>query len=399
MQVILAALGGGANETLTNETTKALREAELILGAGRLLESLGEEFSQNRVEAVRPEEILKAIQGSGKNAVVVYSGDTGFYSGARLLLPLLDRAGIPARVLPGLSSVQLMAARLGRPWQDWHLVSAHGLACDPVEAVCGGKSVLFLTGGRDTGPAQLCRKLTEAGLGALPAAVGENLSLPNERITRGTAEQLARGEFDTLAVLLAEAAPRRSPRTPGWPDDTFCRTKVPMTKQEVRSAVLAKLALAPGETAWDIGAGTGSVSVEMAYANGGAPVYAVECVPEACRLIRQNREALSAWNLHLVEGYAPEALEDLPAPDAVFIGGSRGRLAEILDRVFEKNPKARVCVSAIALETLEGAAAALRARGMEPEITQIAVSRTRAAGGLHLLMANNPVFLIAGNCL
>lgn len=172
-----------------------------------------------------------------------------------------------------------------------------------------------------------------------------------------------------------------------------------MTKQEVRCAVLAKLGIRPGEVIWDIGAGTGSVSVELAFANGGAPVYAVECVPEACDLIRQNREKFGAWNLHLAEGYAPEALTGLPAPDAVFIGGSRGKMGGILDVILEKNPKARVCISAIALETLQNAISELQNRGMEPEICQIAVSRGRQAGNLHLLMANNPVFLITGRRL
>lgn len=399
MQVTLAALGGGTYETITNETYEALQGADTILGARRLLEGLDSRLPGKRVEAIRPEEILQHIGSSQGNCVVVYSGDTGFYSGARVLLPLLQQAGLEARVLPGISSVQLLSARLGRSWQDWLLVSAHGLRCDPVAAVCRGKAVFFLTGGKDTAPSQLCALLAEAGLGELNVTIGENLGLPRERLTTGPAGQLAKETFDPLAVMLAEPARRLPERVPGWPDTAFCRDKIPMTKQEVRCSALAKLALSPGETAWDIGAGTGSISVEMAYANGGAPVYGVECVPEACQLILKNREHCAAWNLHLVSGRAPEVLDDLPAPDAVFIGGSRGQLDGILDAVFSKNPKARVCISAIALETLEQAVSAFHCRGMEPEITQIAVSRTKTAGGLHLLMANNPVFLIAGNCL
>lgn len=97
-----------------------------------------------------------------------------------------------------------------------------------------------------------------------------------------------------------------------------------MTKQEVRAAALAKLAVQPGDTLWDVGAGTGSVSVELALAAPRGHVYAVECDPEACGLIRQNRERFHACNLTLVEGRAPAALADLPAPDAVFIGGTKG---------------------------------------------------------------------------
>lgn len=169
-----------------------------------------------------------------------------------------------------------------------------------------------------------------------------------------------------------------------------------MTKQEVRATALSKLAVAPGETCWDVGAGTGSVSVELAALC--SHVYAVECEAEACELTRQNREKFHAWNLTVVEGRAPETLNDLPAPDAVFLGGTKGALAPIVDAALAKNPKARLCISAIALETLSAAIRTLKEQGIEAEITQLAVSRTRPARSLHLLTANNPIFLITENC-
>ena len=168
-----------------------------------------------------------------------------------------------------------------------------------------------------------------------------------------------------------------------------------MTKQEVRAAVLAKLAVRPNDTLWDVGAGTGSVSVEMALAAPEGRVYAAECDADACELIYQNRAKFAVQNLHLTQGLAPEVLADWPAPDAVFIGGSKGNLRAIVDAALAANPAARLCISAIALETLQQAVAALTAHGLTAQVTQIAVSRSRAAGSLHLLMANNPVFLIA----
>ena len=396
MKITLIGMGSGCPESLTVQGYAALREADLILGARRLLSALPAGCTENRAAAYLPDEILELLHASGcENAALLYSGDTGFYSGAAKLLPLLRTMGYSVRVLPGLSSVQLLAAAVGRPWQDWKLVSAHGRVCDPVAEVLSHPQVFFLTGGGDS-PATLCSKLTAAGLGVAHALVGENLGTPAEAIRFGLARELAEQTFAPLSVLLIERETLPPRRTPGLPDDAFIRGAVPMTKQEVRAAALAKLAVTPTDILWDVGAGTGSVSVELALAAPAGQVYAVECDPEACALIQQNREKFAAYNLTLIEGKAPEALDTLPAPDAVFIGGTKGNMDAVIDAVLHKNPAARLCIAAIALETLSAAVAALTAHGLAAEVTQISVSRTKAAGSLHLLMANNPVFLITG---
>lgn len=161
-----------------------------------------------------------------------------------------------------------------------------------------------------------------------------------------------------------------------------------------QTAALAKLAVAPTDTLWDVGAGTGSVSVEMALAAPMGQVYAVECDADACALVRQNQAKFAASNLTLIAGKAPEALQNLPAPDAVFIGGSKGNMQAIVDAALAANPQTRLCIAAIALETLQQSIAAMAAHGLAAQVTQIAVSRSKAAGSLHLMMANNPVFLI-----
>ena len=397
MQVILAASGGGSQNTMTEECRRALESASCILGAARLLEGLPDRCTDHRVAATRPAEILKLIQTHGDGCVVLYSGDSGFYSGARALIPLLEQAGVSCTVLPGISSVQLLSAALGRPWQDWLLLSAHGVDCNPVGAVMQGKSAFFLTGG-NLGPAELCRQLSEAGLGDLPVVVGENLSYPDQKLHQGVAEEFIGKRFESLSVLLAEPAPAVTHRMPGFPDTLFVRGEVPMTKQEVRAAVLAKLALSPKDILWDVGAGTGSVSVELALQASWGRTYAVECNPQAWELIRANREKLGAWNLKLVEGAAPQALENLEIPDAVFIGGTKGSMEPVVELVLARNPNARICISAISIESVYQAVQALQKCGVVPEVTQISVSRGKAVGSLHLLMANNPVFLIAGNC-
>lgn len=394
MQKITLIGMGASAATLTAEGWDALRRAERVAGARRLLDALPAEVAAERIPAVKPEEILSALEDAS-SAAVLYSGDTGFYSGAPALLERLRGRQVQVELQPGLSSVQLLAARLGRPWQNWKLVSAHGRPCDPVAAVCGGKPAFFLTGVGESGPAALCQKLADAGLGGLSVAVGEDLGLASQKIFSGSAAQAAGAQFGPLAVLLADPAFRLPARTPGWPDGAFVRAEgVPMTKQAIRAQVLAQLALCPGETVWDVGAGTGSVSLEMAYANGGAPVWAVECLPAACAVLKENRRRLGGWNVRVVEGAAPEALAGLPAPDAVFVGGTRGRLGPILDAVWAANPEAQVCLTAIALETLAAALEAFAARGRQAEVVQIAAAHAGGPGRLHLLRAENPVFIL-----
>lgn len=396
MNVTLIGMGSGQPENLTLQGLAALRQADLILGARRLLAVLPAGCTENRAAAYRPDEVAELLQTSGaENAVLVYSGDTGFYSGASSMMEKLEALGVRARVLPGLSSIQLLAAALGRPWQGWNLVSAHGRTCDPVAECMQGRPTFFLTGGSED-PATLCAQLAAEGFGDVQAVVGQCLGTPEEKLFRGSVKELAAGRFNSLSVLFVEAVEGLPRRAPGLPDEAFERGDVPMTKQEVRAAVLAKLAVRPEDILWDVGAGTGSVSVELALAAPRGRVYAVECRPEGCALIKANREKFRTRNLVLVEGLAPDALSDLPAPDAVFIGGSKGSLAAIVDAALDKNPDARICVSAIALETLSAAVAALTARGRTVQVSQIAVSRAKAVGGLHLMMAQNPIYLITG---
>lgn len=392
-QVTLLGVGGG-DATLTIEAWEALERADIVIAALRVLERLPKFEGQKRYASYQPDLILDVLERETDAQVcIAYSGDTGFHSGARKLLPRLEAQGIACRVLPGLSSVQLLASRLAVPWQDWTLRSAHGTVCDPVAALLDGKPACFLTGGKST-PATLCRELCDAGLGGLHVCVGENLALGDERVIEMTASEAAERTFAPLSVLLVE--PPEVPDVPrgGLADEDFVRGATPMTKQEVRAAALSKLAVRRGDTVWDVGAGTGSVSVELALAARAGRVYAVERDAEALSLIERNRRRFGAWNLRVVAGDAPEALDALPAPDAVFVGGSGGSLREIVAAALAANPDARLCVSAIALETLHAALDTCAALGLDAEVAQISVARTKAAGRLHLLTANNPIFLV-----
>jgi len=383
-------IGCGCGD-LTEAARAAIDRAGLLIGSRRLLEQYG--AGRPQIEAVTADAVTAAIQSADAGQIVVFfSGDSGFYSGARLLLPRLKDYDV--RVIPGVSSVQLFASRLGRPWQDWLLCSAHGTDCDVLSAVCQGRPAFFLTGGKNS-PAALCRELRDAGLGFLQVSIGEDLGTAQERVTVGSAAELAEWNYSPLAVLLVEPAPRPPRRAPGLPDGDFLRAeKIPMTKQEVRAAALSKLAVGPEDVCWDIGAGTGSVSVELALQC--RAVWGVEREDAALAVAAENRIRHGAWNLRLVKGEAPDAIAGLPKPDAVFVGGSGGKLAEILHTVHAANPAARICAAAITLESVHQAYTTLRELGYALDVTQLSVSRGRAAGGLTLMLAQNPVFLITG---
>ena len=399
MSLILAGTGCGSSGSMTVETRDAVAKADVLIGAKRLLEGMPAVSGTKLCPAIYAEEILniiKAEQAEGeKNICVLYSGDSGFYSGTKSLLPLLEEAGIEAQVLPGISSIQLFAACLKTPWQDWELVSAHGTDCDPIAEVMKGKPVFFLTGGK-LDPKLLCQQLTEAGLGDLEVTVGERLSYDDERIVSGTAGEFAAQAFAPLSVMLASPAPYAGDMTPGIDDDEFIRGDVPMTKQDVRASIISHMKVKTSDTVWDVGAGTGSVSVELAMKAAGGKVYAVERGAEGVSLIEKNKAKFGVWNLTAIEGSAPEALADLPAPDRVFIGGSSGNLSDIIDAVLAKNPDALICITAIVLETLHEATQHLADMGLDVEITQVSASKTRPVGSKHMMIATNPIYIITG---
>ncbi len=399
MKVSLVGMGPGSPALLTQAATAALARAELFIGAPRLLEP----YRQGAVpcrEAVLARDILAALEQSGaENAAVLLSGDTGFYSGAKGLRPLLLEAGMKVETFPGVSSLQYLCAKIGTPWEDIHPASAHGRACAPAELVARHGRVFFLTGETgDQTPRALCAALEQAGWGKARAWVGSRLSYPNEEIFSGAVEEFSRRDFPPLSVLLVQGEPACPPAgTFGIPDSGFVRGQVPMTKEEVRAAALSKLRVAPGGTYWDVGAGTGSVSVAISALARDGRVLAVERDPEACGLILENAARFGAGNLTLVQGEAPAALGDLPAPDGVFVGGSGGSLEDILKTALEKNPCVRVVVAAVTLETLSRGAALLDALPFAGvEVSQITVARARELGRYHLMTGQNPVFLLSG---
>ncbi len=396
MKISFVGMGAGHPDSLTAEARQALLAADCIIGAPRLLKGLPEGCTDCRHALILPEEIAAFIKSHPRygHFALAFSGDVGFYSGARRLYELLSDHSI--EVFPGLSSVQLMAARLHRPWQDMHLVSAHAEHTDPVPAVMNHATCFFLTG--HTGPAALSAALYQAGMHHVSLIVGQNLGLPDERIVRGTPAELMNMSFEPLSVLIADNSRPlpAGPVTHGLPDAQFLRGDVPMTKQAVRAVALSKLAISPHETLYDVGAGTGSVAVEMALLARYGRVYALEHKAEALSLIEQNRLRFGVYNLSCVPGMAPGSMEHLPPPDAVFIGGSRGHMAAILDALARKNPRVRVVVTAIALETVAEALERLKKPPFTGlEVVTLAAADAKVLGGYHMMTGQNPITILS----
>ena len=297
-------------------------------------------------------------------------------------------------LLPGIPSVSEFAARLGVSWDDAALLSLHGRDADLIHAVTSSRKVFALTGGENT-PSVLCGRLCAFGLGHLRAAVGEKLSYPDERITRGTAEELASSGYDALSLLYIENdAPDFRVRY-GIPDEEFLRADVPMTKSEVRAVSLSRLAPDDGAVVYDIGAGTGSVAVECALNVPRGRVWAVEKKAEAVSLIRENRKKFAAENLEIIEGSAPGILKDLPAPTHAFIGGSSGNLPEIVEALLEKNPLVRIVINTVTLETFAEAIACRSRFAFDLfDCVTVSITRSRPVGRYQMQTAQNPVQVI-----
>ena len=291
-QVSIVGIGPGDREHRTLAAEKAIAQADCLIGAKRMLEAVAAP-GQTREEQIAPEKIVEAIAAHPECSrfTVVMAGDIGFFSGTKKLLPLLS--GCDVTLEPGISSLVTLCAKLGTSYEDVTPVSLHGRHWDIARELRRHKRIFALVGG-EKGMENLCRTLVDAGLAEAKVSVGEALGYPEEKITVGTAQALSEQTFHKLSVALIEWA-GETVVTQGLPDETFRRgshengTPVPMTKREIRAAALAHLELTADAVCWDIGAGTGSVSVELALAAPRGHVYAVECDPEACGLIRQNR--------------------------------------------------------------------------------------------------------------
>lgn len=397
-KVTLLGIGMGSPKTLTLSGQEAVRNADLIVGAKRMVDAVrfvGQDF----LYEYRSKEIAEYLKAHPEytKVVVALSGDVGFYSGAKKLAELL---GPDTEMICGISSVVYFMSKIGLSWDDAKIVSAHGKSCNLVSLIRMNRKVFSILGTGD-GVRKLAEKLTFYGMGDVILHVGENLSYDNEKILAKPARELVSYEGDPLSVICAYnlgAEPELA--THGIPDEEFIRGKAPMTKTEVRTVSLSKLRLPKDAICYDIGAGTGSVSVEMALRASEGEVYAIEKKEDALALLHENKKKFALDHMHIIPGTAPEALEELPVPTHAFIGGSSGNMKEIVELLINKNPQVRIVINCITLETVGEALACIRGLEKqeiyecESEVVQLCASRSKNIGRYHMMMGENPIYII-----
>lgn len=459
--ISLIGLGTGSENFLTFEAKSALENAQIIFGAKRILE-IATQSSDKTIFAGKGEagtntkiipetkafynarDVLSFLQKNQQynNAAVVFSGDVGFFSGAASFYKIFQDRVKKAddsyeisdgssgdwelRVIPGISSAIHFAAKLQKSWQNWKLLSLHGAKCNTIEHIRKNPACFFILSGIEDAETVFQKISTAVKNGILDSVkcwLGENLSYPDEKITYC---KFIRGEgssyhFDSthaktrkdkgLFVLLVENEKARfCPLTPSLSDEDFIRAdKIPMTKKEVRRFSISSLSLSESSVLYDIGSGTGSITVEAARIVTEGQVFAVECKEDAFELTKKNVERFCLENVTVILGKAPECLRNesyseadsvIPAPTHVFIGGSRGNLSEIVSFVLQKNPRARIVANFVSLENLCEMQAILKNLESENkiegvEIIQVGISQTEKTGGFHLMKAQNPVYIIS----
>ena len=391
-KVYIIGIGMDGKNTLTAEASEKISAADILIGAKRMVAPF--EDSAKRIYVTYDSgEICRLIgEAPDKRIAVLMSGDCCFYSGADKLLKMLtDRE---AEIISGISSPVYFCGKLGLDMRGMKLISLHGAESSIVRQVSANEKCFFLLGGKITA-AEICRRLCEYGMSGVSVYIGEDLGYETQKIYKGIASDFTDISTGSLAVMITVNNEYERCVRSCIPDYEFIRGKVPMTKSEVRCLAVSKLNISADDICWDVGCGTGSVSVEIALKCSGGKVYSVDMKPEAAELTDANRKKFRCDNIIPLCGKAPDILDELPAPDKVFIGGSCGSMEGIISAVLAKNPDALFVVTAVSLETLEDARNAAEKFGLSAEIIQTAVTRTRKIGGHTMLAAENPVYIIS----
>ena len=443
-RITIAGIGPGNPECFTRELEEALKSADIIFGAASVIDAfrgasdLYGNISKDEniliatplISVYKGDEILNFLKENQKyvSPLVLYSGDVSLCSGAKKAAEVFRNAGYEVRIISGISSVNLFAKKLGTGLEDVKILSAHGRKCNVRGHVERNEHTIILPSNCEHAQ-ELCNSLKHV---ADKIVVGYELGNPKEQVFSywtimdhnekdscvseedfltedNFAQKLSSfdknksiqrctswSELPGRCLIYAhnEKARAFAPAS-GLRDDEILRGNVPMTKEEIRALSMRKLALTRDAVLYDIGAGTGSVSLEAAILSPEIQVYSIEKNLDALELLQKNKEHFGADNMEIVSGRAPDALKELPAPTHVFVSGSGGNLKEILLAVFEKNENARIVINAVTAETFKETMSFIEEEtGITSDVIQVFVSRYREVGKYHMADAINPVYII-----
>ncbi len=400
-------MGGAGKKTLSRVALSIIERAGLLVGGRRHLD----EFPGSKAKKVAvtgsldevARSIKEHIKGNGRTGVAVLAtGDPLLYGIAGYIIRKFGKALV--EVIPNVSTVQEAFALIKESSNGVKVVSAHGRDADYstlASDIMNNERVAVFTDPCNT-PARIAKEMLKRGVGERRAFVCESIGTPKERVIEGTLKTLtAKKAFAPLNVLILindkiDAAASRL--VPGIPDEMFSHSDGMITKEELRVVSLSKLDLDKKSIVWDIGACSGSVAIEAALMAPSGRTWAIEKDGKRLSDIRKNKKRFNAYNLEIIAGEAPGCIpSDLPAPDAVFVGGGGKGVEEILKTVSKRVKKGgRIVVNAVTMETAGAAFGFFKKRGWNKEMVMISLSKAKDLGGLNMLVANNPVFIIKG---
>lgn len=401
-RLTIIGIGPGSAEYFMPAARNRMRRAHTVIAAKRILPMLREVCGAVETEFLpmgKIKDTLEMIDGllrEEKEVALIVSGDPLMYSLYKTILNQEISAGWEMEVIPGIGSMQMLGAAFGESMEDARLVSVHGRSRTPGSlALCVTENpkVFFLCS-KEQGPAWLSQIMLDYHLDDVEVFAGANLSYEDQILESGSPAEMVEKKFPSLCVaMIKNPNPRPVTRSCCLSDEDFERGRTPMTKEEIRVLILHKMKIHPDDVIWDIGAGTGSVSVECARQAPFGQVHSVERDETAVHLIEKNRDKFELDNLFIYQGDAAERTADLPAPDKVFIGGSGGKLGEIMKNIAAFDREIRVTVSAVTLETIAEAGEILENYDADYDVIQATVGRGRKIGSYHIMDTNNPVMI------
>ncbi len=405
-KVHIIGIGENGLDGLTAGARELIEQADLLIGEDHTLALVPDTGAERLSVGTSLDEAVEGLDAyTEKKVVVLASGDPLFYGVARYLCDKLGKQRF--EVVPHVSSMQLAFARVKESWEEAFLtnLATHGLASVTEQIRTAEKVGLFPS--ESCPPSMVAQTLLDLRIDYFTAYVCENLNSPDERVTQGELSEIARQEFAPLSVMILVRKPNVPDRPPerigrrlfGNPDDVFRQSKPKrelVTPAEIRAMALAEMDLGPASVVWDVGAGCGSVSIEAAQIARDGKVYAVEQDVEDHQLLTENAKRFAVTNVVAVLGRAPEAFEDLPEPDAVFVDGSGRDISNLVDAAYGRLRVGGRLVAAIG--SIENIAETHRLlQGYCPDVKVWMINLARGNFQLERVRFEsvNPTFLVA----